>query len=52
MKRVFLKVALKAHCDWLLELWISFAIYLYTTGAGQAFENIVIITGINDTTNK
>ena len=39
---------LKARCDWLLKLRISFAIHLRENRAGFASENIVIVAGINE----
>ena len=41
-------IALKAHCDWLHERWISFGIQRRATCTGFAPENVVIIARINE----
>ena len=41
-------MALKARSDWLLKLWISFAIHLHAMRARFVPENIVIVARINE----
>ena len=45
-------IALKVHSDWLLKLWLFFAIYLEATCTGIYAQNIVIVAGINESNSS